>query len=97
MSRGIDIKEINMVINFDTPFDAEDYVHRVGRTARANTKGEAVTLVNEKDMKKIAEIETLIENTIPRMPLPENLGDGPEWKLPESRRPKKKFYRKNKR
>lgn len=97
MSRGIDIKEINMVINFDTPFDAEDYVHRVGRTARANTKGEAVTLVNEKDMRKIAEIETLIENTIPRMPLPEDLGDGPQWKLPEARKPKRKFYRKNKR
>jgi len=97
MSRGIDIKEINMVINFDTPFDAEDYVHRVGRTARANTKGEAVTLVNEKDMRKIAEIETLIENTIPRMPLPEDLGDGPQWKLPEARKPKRKFHRKNKR
>ena len=46
MSSGIDIKEINLVINYDTPFDAEDYVHRVGRTARANTKGEAITLVN---------------------------------------------------
>ena len=97
MSRGIDIKEINMVINFDTPFDAEDYVHRVGRTARANTKGEAVTLVNEKDMRKIAEIEELIENTIPRLALPEYLGNGPEWKPSVVRKPRKKFYRKNKR
>lgn len=97
MSRGIDIKEINMVINFDTPFDAEDYVHRVGRTARANTKGEAVTLVNEKDMRKIAEIEELIENTIPRLALPEYIGNGPEWKPSVVRKPRKKFYRKNKR
>ena len=61
MSRGIDIKEINMVINYDVPHDAEDYVHRVGRTARANTKGEAVTLVNEKDMSRMRKIEELIE------------------------------------
>ena len=53
ISRGIDIKEINMVINFDVPHDAEDYVHRIGRTARANTEGEAYTLVNPKDMAKI--------------------------------------------
>jgi superfamily II DNA/RNA helicase len=95
MSRGIDIKEINMVINFDTPFDAEDYVHRVGRTARANTKGEAVTLVNEKDMRKIAEIERLIEYEIPRIPLPEELGAGPEW-LVFSKKRKKSFRRNNK-
>ena len=79
MSRGIDIKEINLVINFDTPFDAEDYVHRVGRTARANTKGEAITLVNEKDMRKLAQIQRLIEAEIPRPALPEELGAGPEF------------------
>lgn len=79
MARGIDIKEINLVINFDTPFDAEDYVHRVGRTARANTKGEAITLVNEKDMRKLASIERLIEAEIPKIELPEELGKGPEW------------------
>jgi len=53
MSRGIDIKEINMVINFDVPQDAADYVHRVGRTARANTTGEAITIVNEKDIRRV--------------------------------------------
>ena len=79
MSRGIDIKEINLVINYDTPYDAEDYVHRVGRTARANTKGEAITLVNEKDMRKMAQIERLIEAQVERMNLPEELGAGPEW------------------
>lgn len=81
MSRGIDIKDLNLVINFDTPRDAEDYVHRIGRTARANTKGEAITLVNEKDMRNIAEIEKLIEAEIPRIDLPEELGASPEWKV----------------
>jgi superfamily II DNA/RNA helicase len=89
MSRGIDIKEINMVINFDAPMDAEDYVHRVGRTARANTKGEAVTLVNSKDIQRVARIERLIEMELVKLAPPEYLGPGPEWKLPE-RRPKNK-------
>ena len=81
MSRGIDIKEINLVINYDTPFDAEDYVHRVGRTARANTKGEAITLVNEKDMKKLAQIQKLIESDITQVSLPEELGAGPAFNI----------------
>ena len=81
MSRGIDIKEINMVINYDAPHDAEDYVHRIGRTARANTKGEAYTLINEKDMLRMQNIEKLIEAEIPRCVLPEALGAGPEWKV----------------
>lgn len=99
MSRGIDIKDLNLVINYDTPRDAEDYVHRIGRTARANTKGEAITLVNEKDMRNIAEIETLIEATIPRIDLPEELGTAPEWKITakkKNNRYKKKNWKKNK-
>lgn len=80
MSRGIDVKEINMVVNYDVPHDAEDYVHRVGRTARANTKGEAITLVNPKDMHKFARIERLIEASIPKLQPPDELGAGPEWK-----------------
>lgn len=97
MSRGIDIKEINLVINYDTPFDAEDYVHRVGRTARANTKGEAITLVNEKDMRKLAQIQRLIESEIPRYPLPEELGAGPEFQLHAGSKGKKRpFKRTNK-
>jgi superfamily II DNA/RNA helicase len=94
MSRGIDIKEINMVINFDTPFDAEDYVHRVGRTARANTKGEAVTLVNEKDMRKMAEIERLIESEIPKIPIPQELGPPPQWQVIKNQRKKRHFKKK---
>ncbi|MEX1003407.1 MAG: DEAD/DEAH box helicase [Crocinitomicaceae bacterium] len=79
MSRGIDIKEINMVINFDVPSDAEDYVHRVGRTARANTKGEAFTLINPKDMSKFSRIEQLIETEIPKLNPPKEVGEGPVW------------------
>lgn len=80
MSRGIDIKDINMVINYDCPRDAEDYIHRIGRTARANTKGEAYTLVNEKDMPKLVRIERLIEAEIPKLEMPEELGAAPEFK-----------------
>jgi superfamily II DNA/RNA helicase len=87
MSRGIDIKEINMVINYDVPRDAEDYVHRVGRTARANTKGEAVSLINPKDMPKLSKIEKLIGSKIPVSPLPEELGQAPEWKEKSGARP----------
>lgn len=79
MSRGIDIKEINMVVNFDAPRDAEDYVHRIGRTARANTKGEAITLINPKDMPKLAKIQRLIEMEVPQYTMPEELGPAPEW------------------
>jgi len=79
MSRGIDIKEINMVVNYDAPRDAEDYVHRVGRTARANTKGEAVTFINPKDMPKLSKIERLIEKEIEKYSMPEQFGEAPEW------------------
>ena len=81
MSRGIDIKDINLVINYDVPHDAEDYVHRIGRTARANTKGEAITLVNPKDMHKMHKIERLIEMEVEKLAIPEELGASPEWKM----------------
>jgi superfamily II DNA/RNA helicase len=79
MSRGIDVKEINMVINYDVPHDAEDYVHRVGRTARASTKGEAITLINPRDMYKFSKIEKLIEKIIPKLTVPNELGEAPTW------------------
>ena len=79
MSRGIDVKEINMVINYDVPHDAEDYVHRVGRTARASTKGEAITLINPRDMYKFAKIEKLIEKIIPKLAMPTEIGEAPAW------------------
>jgi ATP-dependent RNA helicase RhlE len=70
LSRGIDIKDINLVINFDAPSDAEDYVHRVGRTARAETTGAAVTLVNRVDNQKMQRIEKLIGYKVNNVPLP---------------------------
>lgn len=98
MSRGIDIKHIDMVINYDVPSDAEDYVHRVGRTARANTEGEAVTLVNEEDVHKLRRIEELIGSKIPVSSLPEELGPGPSWpaERKQQSKGKRKFYPKNK-
>jgi superfamily II DNA/RNA helicase len=90
LSRGIDIKDINLVINYDVPGDAEDYVHRIGRTARADTKGVALTLVNEDDMFRFDQIEKLIERQVPRAKLPERFGEGPVWKENPSR-PKRSF------
>ncbi len=98
MSRGIDIKEINMVINYDVPHDAEDYVHRVGRTARANTKGEAITMVNLKDMARMQNIEKLIEMTVPKFQPPAELGEGPVWReRSEGSSSHKRPFNKNKR
>jgi len=97
MSRGIDIKEINMVINFDLPQDAEDYVHRVGRTARVNTKGEAVTFVIKKEMYKLRNIEKLIEKEIPKLQPPKEIGQGPKWNPEKFRANKKKHFHKKKR
>lgn len=79
LSRGIDIDNIGLVINYDVPGDAEDYVHRVGRTARAESTGEAITFVSEKDQRRFSGIEKLIEKEIPKYPLPEGLGPGPAW------------------
>jgi superfamily II DNA/RNA helicase len=97
MSRGIDVKEINMVVNFDVPYDAEDYVHRVGRTARINAKGEAITLVIPKEIGKFRKIEQLIETIIPKEIPKGDLGPLPGWEdRPVTFHPKKPFYRKNK-
>jgi superfamily II DNA/RNA helicase len=74
MSRGIDVKDINLVINYDVPHDAEDYVHRVGRTARVNEKGEAITLVTHKEMYRLKKIENLIKYPVPVIPNPDDIG-----------------------
>ena len=94
MSRGIDIKGIEMVINYDAPRDAEDYVHRIGRTARANSTGDAYTLINPRVMARMKNIEDLIEMQVPRLPLPEGLGDGPAWN-PQAQGGKKPNGRRN--
>jgi ATP-dependent RNA helicase RhlE len=86
MSRGIDIKDIDLVINYDVPHDAEDYVHRVGRTARAEATGIALTLINPDDMEKFHRIETLIDQIVYKVPLPVELGEGPHWDINPTRR-----------
>lgn len=91
ISRGIDIADINLVINFDVPNNAEDYVHRVGRTARADTTGVALTLVNPGDAQSFDKVEKLIGMTLTRAPLPSTLGVGPTWE--EMMRPGKKTHR----
>ena len=86
LSRGIDIKDINLVINFDTPSDPEDYVHRVGRTARAETTGLAVTLVNRLDIPKLKRIEQLIGYKVDNFPLPDFIA-GKHHSITGHRRP----------
>lgn len=79
ISRGIDVVGIELVINYDTPSDPEDYVHRVGRTARADKEGEAITFVNPKDQHKFVRIEKLIGMSVTQNPLPESMEKGPEY------------------
>ena len=80
LARGIDIDNLSHVLNYDCPLDAEDYVHRVGRTARAERTGEAITFVNPKDQRRLVKIERLIESEIPKAPVPDTLGPTPQYK-----------------
>ncbi len=79
LSRGIDVEGIELVVNYDTPHDAEDYVHRIGRTARAERTGTAITFVNEKDHWKFQKVEKLIGNEILKLPLPAEVGESPAF------------------
>ena len=78
VSRGIDVDDIPLVINYDVPRDAEDYVHRIGRTARAANKGEAITLVSPEDKRFFNKIERFLQKIIDRVPLPSELGAAPD-------------------
>lgn len=80
VARGIDIDDILMVINYDVPHDAEDYVHRIGRTARAQRDGIAITFVSDKDMRYFSDIERFLEKEIAKKSLLEGIGEGPEYK-----------------
>jgi ATP-dependent RNA helicase RhlE len=84
LSRGIDVEDIGLVVNYDVPDDPADYIHRIGRTARAASTGVALTFINEFDQQKFAQIEALIGAEIKKIPLPSSLGAGPEYK-PEIR------------
>ena len=96
LSRGIDVENIDMVINFDVPHDAEDYIHRIGRTARAEASGVAITLINPKDQGKFAAIERLIGRTVHKGAMPLHLGPGPEYKGKSERSGKTGFRGKRK-
>nr|WP_242689160.1 DEAD/DEAH box helicase [Pedobacter sp. SYSU D00535] len=86
ISRGIDVEGIELVINYDCPSDPEDYIHRIGRTARAERTGTAITLVNEKDQRKLKNIERLIDREVPKATLPEHLGEPPVFKPVEKKK-----------
>lgn len=79
LSRGIDIDDIAMVINYDVPHDAEDYVHRIGRTARADRDGAAITLVSKDDIYYFQQIEKFLEKEVEKVELPEELGEAPDY------------------
>mgnify|MGYP003775846967 FL=1 len=102
ISRGIDIDNIDMVINYDVPNDPEDYIHRIGRTARASSEGEAVTFINQEDQGKFSRIEKMIEKEIRKIDLPASLGEGPIYDPVANRsfgkpRGKKNFTKQRKR
>ncbi len=90
LSRGIDVDGISLVVNFDAPPDPEDYIHRIGRTARAEKAGVAITFINEKDQPRFAQIEALMGMDVLKVEIPEAFGKGPEYN-PEAN--KKKFDR----
>lgn len=77
MSRGIDIDDIELVVNYDVPRESEDYVHRIGRTARADRDGNAITFVSEKEIGKFRRIEQFLEKEVEKATLPEGIGEGP--------------------
>ena len=86
VSRGIDIDDIRTVINYDVPHDAEDYVHRIGRTARADRDGTAITFVSDVDIYRFQQIEHFLGKEVEKRPLPEGLGEAPVY----AARPKKR-------
>lgn len=108
LARGIDIDDIAMVVNYDVPHEAEDYVHRIGRTARAGAGGKAVTFVSERDQQRWAGIERFLGSEVRREEIPAEFGEAPEYRGDrkdrrnrpfrkptgdKDRNPKKKFYR----
>jgi len=85
VARGIDIEDIGLVINYDVPHDPEDYIHRIGRTARAAATGSAITFVSEDEQGKFHQIEKFIEREIRKADLPDSVGEGPKYEPSENR------------
>ncbi len=96
VARGIDIDEIALVINYEVPKDPEDYIHRIGRTARAESSGVALTLITEKDQHQFARIERMIDSEIHKAPLDPELGEGPVYNPKSKGRSKRNFSKKRK-
>ncbi len=96
LSRGIDVEGIELIINYDVPHDAEDYVHRVGRTARADKKGAAFTFIGPKEQRSFSQIEKLIEKEITKAKLPDYIGEGPTYNTNPSRKGKSGSFQKGK-
>ncbi len=90
LSRGIDVEDIDLVINFDVPNDDEDYIHRIGRTARAARKGMAFTFIDEKSQGRFQSIERLLGSPVPKAKMPEHIGSGPAYE-PKPDRSKRNF------
>ena len=97
LSRGIDIEDIELVINYDVPNDAEDYIHRIGRTARAAAKGVAFTFINEKEQRQFGDIEKFIGRTIDKAEIPVSLGVAPDYNPDQKRAYHKTFHGKKRR
>jgi ATP-dependent RNA helicase RhlE len=96
LSRGIDIEDIELVVNFDVPNEGEDYIHRIGRTARAASKGAAFTLIDPDNQYKFRQIEDLIGRVLPKGKVPEALGEAPVYNPESKRSPRgKSNYRKS--
>lgn len=94
VSRGIDIDDISLVINYDVPHEVEDYVHRIGRTARASAEGMSITFVSEEEQYRFRQIETFLEKDIYKIPMPEELGEAPVFDPEANRHGHKKFANK---
>jgi ATP-dependent RNA helicase RhlE len=97
LSRGIDVEDIDLVLNYDVPNDAEDYIHRIGRTARAASEGMAITFISEKEQYKFRIIEEMLGQPVFKAKIPEELGPGPEYtqrRKPET--PRRQGNRRNK-
>ena len=95
VSRGIDITDIGLVINYDVPHDPEDYIHRIGRTARANAEGEAITFISKEEQDKFGKIERFLEREVEKIALPQELGEAPNY-TPSVNKPKRFKNYKNK-
>jgi Superfamily II DNA and RNA helicases len=87
LSRGIDVEGIDLVMNYDVPPDPEDYIHRIGRTARAATTGTAITFINDQDQQKFNRIETLMGREVTKVPPPDGIPPGPDYN-PSVRKPR---------